>query len=1026
MEKLIRFFAERHKLAWMGTLLILGLGTSTLFTINRSQYPNVDMGQMVITTPYPGASAEDVELNVTNNIEDELKSVTGLKRVTSTSSENVSSIFVEIDANESDQQAVKDDVREAVGRVTDFPSEVTESPRIIDIKTAIFPIFEVGLAGDIPYGELREIARNFENKLEEVPGVSSIDRHGYLDREIKIEVIPEKLLEYQISIEEVINAIKARNIRVTGGTLESYTSEKNVVTLAQFRDPMEVKDVVIRSTYQGPLIKVGDVAEVRDDFEDARVRSRLGGKDAISFVVKKGENDDIIRTTDSIKALIKQQSEFLPDGVEFLTRYDISKNTRNQFEIVMKNGGFGLALVFLMLTIFLNWRVSIWVAMGIPVSALGTIFLLPIFGVSLDSITLTAMVIVVGIIVDDAIIITENISRHRENGESPVDAAVKGLGEVWMPVLTTILTTFLAFAPMFFMPGMMGKFVIVIPITVSLSLFISMAEGFFALPAHLGPGLKRHQGNQVKKGWDPFRGLVWLFRHVIGFVLKLRYLLVLFFVGLMISAIWYAKNYMSFVLFPTDGADRFYGRIELPTGSSLDATSDVMSQIEAIIEGLPEGEVASYGSRIGAFADLVDTEKENYATIMIDLTPFSQRTRTADEIVEEVRAKASAIKDVRTINFEIDAGGPPTGRPVTIRVVGTDDDVRTQLADAVVAKLELIEGVKDIDRDDKTGKEQVEIIIDYERLARVGLTVARIANNVRIAFDGEAVTSVRYGHEDVEFRVTLPFEKRQDLESLYSWPIPNAQGRLIELGSVGRVEVGPGPSSFHHYEGERTITVTADVDQKVVTAQQATLGAIDGFNLDVEFPGFRLIAGGETEETMESMKGLIIAFIFGIIGIYFLLVLLFDSFSQPFLVLLAVPFGLIGVILAFGLHNETLSFLAMIGTVGLVGVVVNDSLVLVDRINRMRRADPHIPVFKLVVEGTCRRFRPIILTTLTTISGLLPLAYGLGGADTYMGPMALALGYGILFATPLTLGLIPCLYMISHDLGQLLRGKRRD
>jgi len=1021
MGKLIRFFAERHKLAWMVTLLIIGLGASTLTHIKRSQYPNVDMGQLVISTYYPGASPEDVELNVTNKIEDELSGVTGLKNVSSISSENVSIITVNLEADLSDVQKTKDEIREAVGRVSDLPKEITDSPRVIEITTKIFPIIEVGLAGEIPYTELRETARNFETKLKEVPGVSNVERFGYLDREIRIETIPEKLQEYQIAIEEVIAAIQGRNIRATGGTLESYTSERNVVTLAEFRDPKEVEEVVIHSTYEGPLIKVKDVAQVVDDFEPVTVESRLMKRPAISFIVEKGENADILRTTDAIKDLIAAQEDYLPEGTEFVIRYDISKNVRNQFDIVRKNGAFGLVFVFLVLAVFLNWRVSLWVAMGVPIAVLGTIFLLPLFDVHLDSITLTAMIIVVGIIVDDAIIISENIYHRREEGDSPLDAAVNGLVEVWMPVLTTVLTTFLAFAPMFFMPGMMGKFVIVIPLTVSLALFVSLVEGFFALPAHLIPGLKRHKGGKGKRRFDILETLVCVFRGPLRLFLRLRYVMTLLFICVLAGAVFYAANFMQFVLFPAEGADRFWGRVELPTGASLQATSDIMANIEKIIAELPEGEVASYGARIGAWQDLVSLERENYGSIMVDLTPFSQRERTADVIVEEVRSKAEQLKGVASINFEIDSGGPPTGRPVTIRVVGADDKMRLRLADSVLARLEMIEGVVDLVRDDIPGKEQIELDIDYESLARVGLNVAAIANNVRIAYDGELVTSVRYGHEDVSFRVTFPKTDRQNLETLRSLPIPNNRGRLIELGEVVELRQGPGPSSFHHYQGERSITITADVIQDKVTAKDATLSAIRSFDLDRDFPGMRLVVGGETEETMESMQGLMIAFIFGIVGIYFLLVLLFDSFFQPIFVLLAVPFGLIGVIVAFALHSTPLSFLAMIGTVGLIGVVVNDSLVLVDRLNSMRRKDPDMSPLDLVINGTCRRFRPIVLTTLTTAAGLLPLAYGLGGADVYMGPMALALGYGILFATPLTLVLVPCLYLISLDIGRLFR-----
>lgn len=1017
MKSILRFFAERHILANLVTIMIILLGVRTVMVINRSQFPKVDLGQMVISTHYPGASPEDVELNVTNKIEDELKSVTGIERFSSTSMENISFIVVRLEDNVEDGQQVKDEIREAVGRVTDLPTEVTKSPLITDIKTSIFPIIEVGITGDMPYRELRELARRFEIKLKEIPGISRTIRYGYLAREVAIEVGPQKLRNYQIPIREIISAIQARNIRVTGGSLESYTSEKNVVTLAQFRNPMEVGDVIVRTTFDGPQIKVKDLAIIKDEFEDERVLSRMNAKTAISFVVEKSESADIIRTVDAIKKLTEEEKAILPEGVEFLFTNDTSRNVRNQFEIVRWNGLIGLALVMLVLTLFLNLRTAFWVAMGIPLTLLGVIFLLPMFDVALDSITLSSMIIVIGIIVDDAIIISENIYRRNELGDVPLEAAVNGINGVFRPVLTTILTTFLAFAPMFFMPGMLGKFVYVIPLTISLALFVSLAEAIIALPAHIMPGLKNVSSGKKTKARDHWFDHIrnW-FERFLFHALKLRYLVVLISAGVLAGSIYFAANYMDFVLFPSKGSESFAIRVELPNGSSLQATENKVREIDKIIESLPKDELASYGARIGAFADLVDTESENYATIAINLTPFATRNRTVDEIIEELRGEMDKLDGVKSFTFVVDAGGPPVGAPITIRMVGSDDDMRKQLADSVEAFISKMEGVKDIERNDRHGKDQVEVKINYDKLARLGLTVADIAQNVRIAYDGEVVTSVRYGEEDVDFRVILEEKARKRLGYLRDLPIPNKQNRLIPLKEVAYLQSGPGPSNFRHYGGERAVTITGDVEQNITTPLAVTKAVKGHYNLERDYPGIRFVIGGEAQESQESLIGLISTFVIAIIGIYFLLVLLFNSMTQPFLVMSAIPFGLTGVIIAFAIHNETLSFLAMIGTIGLVGVVVNDSLVLVNYINELKENGIRNNIKAIVAKGTAARLRAIILTTLSTVAGLLPLAYGFGGMDVYMAPMALALGYGLLFATPLTLILVPSLYTIQNDI----------
>ena len=1061
MKTIFEFFARRHILATLFTIGIIMLGLNSLRTLKRDQFPEVDIGEVVITTTYPGASPEDVELNVTNKLEDELENVTGIDEIRSTSMENLSLIEVTIDPDIRDSDKVKSDIREAVGRVTDFPEEVTDSPLVTEITTAIFPIIEVGLTGDVEYRELREIAKQFEKKLEAVPGVSSLDKYGYRAREIKVEVDPEKMVSYQIPLREIIMAIQARNIRLTGGTFESFTSEKNIVTLAQFREPVEVGDVIVRSTFEGPLIKVKDLAIIRDDFEDEDLISRMNGETAISFVVNKTESADIIRTVKAIKKLIRQEASrgivggyidypqweeerrgFLtfmgalfgqkraqPDlyrygPVQITTANDISVYVSDSFRTVLANGAIGLVLVVLMLTLFLNFRTAFWVAMGIPVAMTGVFFFMPFFGTYLDSISLASLILVIGIIVDDGIIISENIMFRRHLGESPLEAAVNGVHEVFFPVLTTVLTTFLAFAPIFFIKGMLGKFIFVIPLTVSLALFISLAEALFALPSHLKRGMERRSMKAERDTiglW--FEGLKKIYDKFARGFLRLRYVIFVVFIGIIFLAMGYMQKNMDFILFPQRGAEQFWLLVELPMGSSLQSTSQKVKEIERFIDEIPAEELDNYVTRIGLIGWV--GRAENYAQIIVNLTPFSARARTASQIVEEMRAKTDTLEGFEEITYQIYAGGPPVGKAISLRVLGYDDAQRRAFADEIEAYLETIEGVKDITRDDKLGKDQLEIDINYERLARLGLTVADVAQNVRIAYDGQVVTSLRDGDEDVDFRVQFKKQARQDQRFLMNLAIPNVQNRLINLKEVARLKLGPGPSSYRHFKGERVTTVEADVDPDVITSLEVNEMVLDTFSdFDKRYPDLRFSIGGEAQESQESIANIMLTFIIAVVGIYFLLILLFNSFTQPILVLIAIPFGFVGVILALALHHEPLSFLALIGSVGLVGVVVNDSLVLVNHLNDMRKQFPDMERRALVAMGGSNRLRAIVLTTLTTVAGLLPLAYGLGGTSLYMSPMALTLGYGLLFATPVTLILVPCLYMIFWDLERVFKRKK--
>ncbi|MBI2571001.1 MAG: efflux RND transporter permease subunit [Candidatus Schekmanbacteria bacterium] len=1023
MKSLIQFFGSRHLLASLAMIMVFVLGTGAAFNLKRTLFPNVELGELLIITRYPGAAPEDVEINVTDRIEKELAGITNLKQVTSTSLENISTVRIRINEDASDIDEVIAEIREAVSRVTDLPPEVSDAPRIIEVKTSVLPILEVGVVGDVPYPQLREAARRFEKKLRAIPGVAQLERYGYRAREVRVELSPGELENKQVSIAEVMAAIQGRNIRASAGTFESYTSEKNVVTLAQFRDPMEVKDVIVRASFDGPKIRVRDLAVARNDFEDATMLARINGQRGISFQVMKSEGTDILETVDAIHALMKAEEEILPKGLKLVSTADYSRFVRYRFDVVVSNGIMGLILVVVILALFLDIRTAFWVAQGIPFTLMSVLWILSILGYDLDALSLAGFVIVIGIVVDDAIVVSENIYRYREMGLAPLASAVRGTTEVFLPVLTTVTTTLAAFAPMFFMTGAMGKFIFVIPLVISLSLACSLIESLALLPAHLIPGLRRRQPKKSdsgqKLGWFSYVERAWA--RVLRFLLIFRYLIVVGAAAVFVGALWYAKNRMDFELFPTGNAEEFRITAELPSGSSLEATEEKVKGIEQILEKLPKEELDSFVTRVGRLGVEYPADGGNYATVVVTLTPYSSRQRTADEIVADVRAATGQLEGFVKIAYEIAAGGPPLGRPVEVRVVASDDALRKRLADDVVAYLGTLNGVLDVVRDDRHGKDQIGIKLNYDKVAELGLTVAEIAQNVRVAYDGQVVTSIRYGDEDVTFRVTLREDARKSTRHLRKLLIPNRQGRLIPLETVATLDTTPGAHAFRHYDRERSITVEADVDKNKTTPVEAMNAVSSHFDLDRDYPGARLIAGGEAQETEKSVRNLAVTFAYALIGIYFMLALLFGSLMQPFMVLVSIPFGLVAVIATFALHHEPLGFVAMLGVVGLAGVVVNDALVLVDYINMLREREPYANPLDLVSRGSADRLRAVILTTITTVAGVLPLAYGIGGADPLMAPMALAIGYGLLFATPVTLLLLPCLYGIGSDFRRIWR-----
>ncbi|NQT25668.1 efflux RND transporter permease subunit, partial [candidate division KSB1 bacterium] len=499
MKSFIRFFAERHLLANLITFMIVLLGVFSLLQIKRDMYPSVDLDAMVITTRYPGASPKDVELNVTNKIEDEIKGIDGIETLTSYSMENISVINISIDPDANDKDDIKRDIRDGVSRVSDFPAEVTDAPYILEVKSENFEILWIGMGGDMPYSELRQSARLFEKKLKQIKGVSKVTKTGYLAREIKVEVSGEAIEEYQVPMREIVSAIQLRNVRVTGGSFESYTSDKTIVALAQFEEPMEVGDVIVRSTFEGHRIAINDLAYVSDDFEPEKTRFRMNGKPVIAFTIFKKSNADIIRVVAEIKKFVDDEKKSLPEEVELMYSSDESRYVKARIGVLTNNGLMGLGLVIFVLFLFLNFRTAFWVAMGIPLSLLGVFFFSPFFDVHIDILSLMGLILVIGLIVDDAIVVAESIAKRREAGDSAVEAAVNGTYGVIRPVFATIITTIIAFSPFFFMSGMMGKFMFPIPVVVILALLISLAEVIVILPAHITAG--RNKNHKATRQW---------------------------------------------------------------------------------------------------------------------------------------------------------------------------------------------------------------------------------------------------------------------------------------------------------------------------------------------------------------------------------------------------------------------------------------------------------------------------------------------------------------------------------------------
>ncbi len=1033
MRAAVEFFIKRSRFVDLITVALILASLVAVLKLRRNAYPQVDGGHLYITTEYLGASPEDVEQNVTRLIEEELDAVSGVKRYISISAENASRIVVDIDLDSSDLENIKDEVKKAVDRVTEFPVGVTKRPNVTEGKTGEIPTVTVTLSGDVPYADLREAARILKKDLHELAGVSQVQEYGYRDHQFQVNVNPDKLEEYYLSISDILMALKKRNIRSTGGSLESYRTELNIITFSQFENVEQVKDVIVRSAYAGGSVSIKDVAEVHEGFEDEKLRPRFNGESGIVLIVKKRHEADVIRLVNRINNHLDEFQQQVPQGIKLDTVDDMSLNVRHRMKTLASNALVGFIIVFILLSLFLNIRFSIWVAAGVPIALGIALILFPVFDADLNALTLAGLILVLGLIVDDSIVISENVFRHRAKNPDAVQATIDGVIEIGRPVLATIITTLCSFVPMLYMTGVLGQLLYYLPVVVIIAMIGSSLECFFILPNHLSRTKLPKKTATVDRRSAVFRRVKvyrWIniaYRKTLIGVLRARYAVATFFIVLLVFSLWWGVAKVGINLFPTDGAFQFNVYVEMHEGQTFDATEGVVQQVEQAIDELPEDELEFYSAMIGAsqpdpVRKLIGGQ-ENIAFIRVT-TKVSGIARSLNVVIDELRAKTDKITEAKSIRYETLKEGPRGKKPVEFYLISNERSLRSQMVDQILADLHQMVGVSDISTSKRELRDEYRLDFDYKQLANLGLTVSDVSEAIRAAFDGIEITSVVRKNEEIGVQVRFDKAVRKSPHHISSLSIRNQQGQLIHFSSFARVEKAQSYSEVLHYNGDVATAVYAQVDEskilpvKVIKTIQEKYGTMIDNN-----PDLRFAYEGEAKETHESLGSIAIAFACGLGIIYIVLVLLFDSYIQPFLVLMAVPFGLIGVVWAFELHGEVFSFVALVGVVGLSGVLVNDSLIMIDYLNQRFRETGIVRPSRcldIIADAALVRLRPIMVTSLTTVAGLAPLAYGVGGHDVWLRPLALSMLWGLIFATFITLFLIPCLYVMNGGLTYLV------
>ncbi len=1005
-------------------IIIIIFGLYAWINLPRELTPEIALQSAVVTTLYPGASPEEVEKLVSAPIEDAIEeNVNKIDLLFSTSSEGRSVIAVNFEEmSDRDFDKELENLRTAVEQVNELPEEILDDPRIEDLDISSgFPMLTIVVGGNISETQMRDIAENLKDEILDIKNIASVRIAGFREREIWIEVNPNRLKAYQIPIASVVTAIGASNLNLPAGTMELGNTEFMVRTMGEFANPDKIGETIIAVQPTGTPLRLNDVATVSDTYEETRTLSRINGSPSISLSVQKKTEGNIIALVAELRELIEQRRRDLPEGAELTAVNDYSVVLKERLGILETNAFFGLVLVVLMLLLFIGWRNALFAALGIPVAFMATFWFMSIAGYTLSGVSLFGLILVVGIVVDDAIVVIENIYRHIEAGKSPKVAAIRGAEEVGWPVLAASLTTICAFGPLMFMSGVSGQFMRVVPIMAILVLIASLFEVFVILPAHVSEWGKAENRKARTNRW--FELVRNRYVKVLKITIRWRYAFVgsVLFIGLI--ACVGAFLVLDKELFPGEDFPQFYVRAEMPISYGIQETAGVIAQIEKVAKELPSTEVAAIVSNIGLHTLTSGLIRgvaygSNFGEVIVELTPKQERIRGVDEIIADLRTKTATISGIEQLNFITQEGGPPQGEDVEVKVKGPRFENLTEFAAVLQTSLTQMDGVYDIYDDFRTGKSELRIYLKPEKAHQYGLTTFQVAQTVRTAIEGAKATTYREADEAIDVIVKYEEDTLNNLAELNNLLIATPTGAIVPLKDVADIVEEKGYADIRRFGGERAISVYASVDRAKTTPVKVNQELISAFaNVESLYPGYQLDFRGLFDQVMESFSELWKLFIVGLLLIYVVLGAQFKSFIQPIIIMFAVPFGMIGAMVGLLLSNATLSIVAMFGIVALAGIVVNDSIVLIDFINKYR--EDGYNKWYAILKGGSVRLRPIILTSLTTIIGLIPMAIGLGGKSPIWMPMANTIIFGLSVATLMTLFVMPALYAITADLRRI-------
>lgn len=1067
---LASFSVRRPIVADLTMWAVIGAGLIFGITLRREFFPEVRPNQVSIVAPYPGASPDEIERSLARKIEDRIDDIEGIEEINTTVSEGLCTIRIEFEEGVPIDRAVAD-VKREVDALQDLPEE---AERIIVQKfEPNLPAISLALSGNADEQVMKRAIREIRDDLMRLPGMGDVIVNGVREDQITVEARPQDLLAHNLSLPMLAQRIREAMLDLPSGSIRSSTSNVTLRAVPTEERVDEIRNIIVRSDPSGQVIRLSDVADVIPEFIDTDLRLRLNGKPAVSLTVFKVGEKDAVEMAELVKtyAAARRAEPFVPTLREriamnlrrpgdtspvsprheaWLLGYaatapppgdltvttDLARFIVGRLDLLSRNAFWGGVLVFLTLVLLLNVRVAFWVTVGVVIALLGTLAVMAFVGQTLNLLTMFGLIIVIGILVDDGIVIAENITAIHERGVSPRESAVLGTNQVMWPVIGAVLTTVVAFLPLSILEGHIGDLMSVLPIVVICALMLSLLEALFVLPAHMAQSLRTLDRKHVagRAGFlqrlefrmDAARErffrdlLVPRYERILRVALNHRYLTMIACIGVTIISLgMVAGGRVPFVFLQSSDSEIVNIALRMPTGTPIDQTDEIVRRIEAI--AIEEPEVSAVFTVVGATNSMDgenSTQSPHIAQLILELLPVEQRERSSSQIILDIRARLGEVPGVKSLRMEELSGGPE-GPDISLTVVGDSPALITQMIEALRAALADYDGVFDIADDADIGQRELRVEL-LESGSALGFTTESLARQLRGAVYGLEAHTFAGEQEDVDVRVTLPRDVRRSIAAIESLYILSPSGRNVPLREVARLTEADGYSTIHRFNRQRAVTVSADVDENLANTEEIMADMQPRIReMERSLPGVRVIERGRQKDVAESFATLPIGFITAIGLNFVILAWLFGSYLQPLIILTAAPFAVVGVVCGHLLLGYDMTFLSLIGFIALTGVVVNDSIVFVDFYNEAHRSG--MPIYNALIEAGRARLRAILLTTITTVLGLLPLISEQSFQARFLIPMAITISFGLMSATVIILVAAPCLILIGHDIRRVLQ-----